>query len=717
MNGSPVVLGAGFGMIQKVCGALGRKWILLLALLCVPGWLHAQTPPPANYYVATTGSDSNNGTTPTTPFANITHALTLCTGGQTVAVASGTYSTLTWTGTLGGTPTGAVVYDNIVRTSMVTVIGWGATPPLIQPPSTEAYMAVWINGGSYLTFDNFVMHSNNGYPLFDITSNWATGTPRAKDITVENCDLSDPDSGDPNFETFCVANRSGADNITVQNCNIHDSSAGIGGDGEATPTTASNNIQILNNTLKNFSSDAIQFANWNNVLIDGNTIENMADVANDSLHNDGIQFGGDTQNATISNNVIAHSNGQLILIAIEAGGPVDNVLVENNVIWDSGGFAIQNSGATHAKFINNTVFKGALGGLLVRSSGSVAPNDTVVANNYLCSFGYYQGASGAYEDYNYLPAGEGTGAHDIHGTTPDFVNTTDGNFHPAAGSPLFGAGIQSFSAIVDGTPTNFTAPAVDLDFITRGNPPTIGAYETTAGNSSIAYCGFDYATTGKASTLTDGAADYGWVEPTWSGGTVVSPGLAYSTLPTLGLALSNAANLGASRTINSSDMPAGYTVLGSDGITRLGKAGTTVWLSGIIEPTSSASATTNIELDGQSGGGGDKLNIGEVNATTTSWGMGNSYSGTYAFATGAAPIQTGVAAYLVVEIQFTTGNSIINLWVDPPLGDTPPATPDATLSTVQVGTFNILGFVGVRTSTGDEFNVGTSWLSVTSGGL
>ena len=116
------------------------------------------------------------------------------------------------------------------------------------------------------------------------------------------------------------------------------------------------------------------------------------------------------------------------------------------------------------------------------------PHDTIVANNALCGYGINNDnppATVAYEDYNYLPTGSGAGTHDIHGTTPGYVNSTSGNFHPATGSPLLAAGIGSFT--VSGT--NYFAPTNDLDFITRGNPPTIGAYETTLGNTAIAYCG------------------------------------------------------------------------------------------------------------------------------------------------------------------------------------------------------------------------------------
>jgi hypothetical protein len=731
VKGALAVLGAGFGLVGKLGGAVGRKWLLLMALVYVPGFLHAQTPPTATYYVATTGSDSALGTSSTTPFLTIGHALGVCNGGESIAVYSGTYSTIQ--PNTGYGCSGFVVmtpYTNNaakIYTSMVTCFGWGPTQPVIEPPA-GVYGALMVNGESNITFENLKFFSEDTATLVKVNWQWAYHQP-CSNVVFENCDISDPDSADTtqNAGPSALSIEDGVNNVTVENCYIHDSEEGLTAGDSSGAGSACTNVNILNNRLEHFTGDAIIFSNWFNVTISDNIIEDIYDTPTTTTHNDGLQLSGPDENVTITNNVIAHSHDQCILFQT-VEGTIDHVLVENNLVYDgqSGGGPIQTEGVTNMVIINNT-----FDSLYIRpyttlsygnGVGDIYPTDTVVANNSLGLIKFQTGASAAYEDYNYAPKNNNsfpTGPHDIIGTTPDYVNTTDGNFHPAAGSPLFGAGIHSFSATVDGTLTNFTAPAVDLDYITRGNPPTIGAYETTAGNSSIAYSGFDYATTGAASGLTDGASDYGWVETTWTGsGTIVSPGLTYSSLPTLGDAMSFTANQPASRTINSSDMPAGYTINGSDGVARLGNPGTTVWMSFLIDPTATQSGSLNagVHLVGQSGGGGDKLFIGDVTGTTTSWGVGNIYSGVYAYASSAARITMGQTAFLVAEITFTSGNSTINLWVNPPLGETPPATPDATLSTVDVGPFNVIQFKGSRASIGDEYNVGTSWLSVTSGG-
>ena len=57
----------------------------LLMLITIIGWTI-----PNKYYVSTTGSNSNNGTS-ATPFLTITQAVSTASGGDTIVVQPGTY--------------------------------------------------------------------------------------------------------------------------------------------------------------------------------------------------------------------------------------------------------------------------------------------------------------------------------------------------------------------------------------------------------------------------------------------------------------------------------------------------------------------------------------------------------------------------------------------------------------------------------------------------
>lgn len=82
-----------------------------------------------NYYVATTGSDSNNGTSVSTPFATISKALSVVSAGQTILVRAGTYNLSTR------------ININTAWGSNVRLWGYGEERPIIDGSSLGAAAA------------------------------------------------------------------------------------------------------------------------------------------------------------------------------------------------------------------------------------------------------------------------------------------------------------------------------------------------------------------------------------------------------------------------------------------------------------------------------------------------------------------------------------------------------------------------------------------------
>lgn len=659
-----------------------RVIIVTAVLSALAASAHAQTPI-ANYYVGPGGSDTNPGTA-AAPFATVNKALGLCNGGETVAVASGTYNG---------------IRDQKVRTSNVTVVGYGSPLPTITGTGNSGNQALFLTGGQYLTFDSLkfaeaVMITD--HPTLHQGQ-------QAHHISIQNCDLSAPGTA--------LTIRSGAHDITLDDSYVHDSANGISGPNQ--PDNC-NNINITNNVVENFTADAIQFGHWDNVLFEGNVVRYVSDPA-DVIHNDTLQFTGGSQHVIIRKNVIAHSNDQLILIQ-PAFGAIDDVLVENNLIYDSGAVAIQSQGVTNARFINNTVWFGGLGGLLLRGYNGLVPNDTIVANNVLSSMSYYEGATAAYEDYNYCASG-GTGAHDSHGGAPGFIDTVSENFRPAAGSPLLDAGTATY------------APGTDLSGETRTAPPSIGAYEDSTSSTLFVYDGFNYAVTSNIGTSSGSTTDYGWTGTTWTGtNAVVSPGLyydlhtvrgnTYSGLPVEGNALAFGSNVGSARTIDVSALPATYTVVDSDGITRAGKPGVTLWISFLLRMDAAGTSTSGggLSLTGATTGGGEKLMLGDL-STNNVWAISKPNYPAKTAVSGTT-ITTGQITFLVAKLTYVTGanNDTVQLYVNPPLGPNPPAAADATLSGADLAAFDKVQFKSSLAATGDEVRIGTTWRAVTSVG-
>jgi hypothetical protein len=238
---------------------------------------------------------------------------------------------------------------------------------------------------------------------------------------------------------LCFVVRGGSREVLIEDSHIFDCRVGIGG---VATDPRSSDVVIRGNLLERFTGDGIQFGGWNDVRIDGNVIRKMADPLGET-HNDGIQLTGNTRNVAITNNSITESNGQLLFIR-DNFGPNDDLLVQNNLIARAGAYAVQNMGATRARYINNTIWYSRYGGLLLRrggAKGAIAPRDTVVVNNILSGYAEVENATAA--TYGANAVGKCTKVM-RPGTTcvkdPLFTNVAAGDFRVSPASPVLGLG-------------------------------------------------------------------------------------------------------------------------------------------------------------------------------------------------------------------------------------------------------------------------------------
>ena len=203
----------------------------------------------------------------------------------------------------------------------------------------------------------------------------------ARHIAFSDDDFTAPGGG-------CISARNGVEGFTVSASRIHDCENGFGA--AAGPTIPrSTGLTFTNNTFEHFSGDAIQFGNWDQVRITGNTIRDMRDPAG-KIHNDGIQITGYSRGVVIAGNRMSDSRHQLIFMQ-DALGPIDDVRVENNLLLRAGGVALQSQGITAAQIVNNTIWDNGVAGLWLtpgfeRDGVRVMPTDTVVANNVVQKF-------------------------------------------------------------------------------------------------------------------------------------------------------------------------------------------------------------------------------------------------------------------------------------------------------------------------------------------
>jgi parallel beta helix pectate lyase-like protein len=374
-------------------------------------------------YVSNGGSNANPGTK-AQPIATLQRAFDMTIGGELVLFEPGTYGDY------------ATAKDKKVRTSTTRFVG------LCRPGAPVKIDGFQAHGGKHLDLSRFIF--TNDVVLTDDAFHGPVEIATADYRLHHNVFKNPWGSG------TALMIRSGAHRIVVEDNEIDGWTTGIGG-----PNTAgkfSSDITIRRNVIRNLRSDGIQFGFWNNVLIEANDIGQMADP---EIHNDGIQFTGGSSHVVIRRNRLHHSeHGQLLLVQ-PAFAPIDDVLIENNLLHDAAGYAVQIQGSTNTRFVNNTVWFSGYGGLLLRPYGSTVPTDYVVANNVL--YGY---------DLDGVTPAVFVGNITRYAIPdPGFVDVTGRDFRLRSSAAAKAAGHPAYN------------PEVDFEGAARGAVPSAGAYE------------------------------------------------------------------------------------------------------------------------------------------------------------------------------------------------------------------------------------------------
>jgi len=231
-----------------------------------------------------------------------------------------------------------------------------------------------------------------------------------------------------------------------------------------------NNIQTIDNTITNFSADAMRLLGSNN-LIEHNIIKNCYDV--DDNHDDAIQAfttGGLTiDNNSIKRNIILNYEdpNQPLLGPLQGiacfDGPLNNWLVENNLVVVNHWHGISLYGAVNCTITNNTVLDPTPNNgtgpswIKIEDDGSYIASDCTVKNNIINTLSVTSNTA----------IGNNTLLSTFTDYSTNFVDYTNYDFH-----------LLATSSSVDNADANF-APNKDLDNIDRpqGNGYDIGCYE------------------------------------------------------------------------------------------------------------------------------------------------------------------------------------------------------------------------------------------------
>lgn len=202
-----------------------------------------------SYYVSTTGSDTNNGTSLTTPYKTIAKAITSASAGDTIYVRAGTYPafSVTKSGSAG---------------NYLTISGYGSEKPIITGSSQQ----IVLTSVSYVRI--------SGFEVIGATASWGGG------IYVDRSNYN-----------------------IIENNIVHDNT---GSNTSGILVSAGSYNKILNNEVYNNYLNGIQIISHSSTQSVGNEISNNKSYNNtlSGGNSDGIKLEGlNTKNNLISNNL------------------------------------------------------------------------------------------------------------------------------------------------------------------------------------------------------------------------------------------------------------------------------------------------------------------------------------------------------------------------------------------------------------------------------
>lgn len=458
------------------------------------------------YYVATTGSDSNTGTS-NAPWKSLQHAADTVPAGSTVYVRGGTYNQKLKITRSGSAEQGPIVFKNY-NAENVTLDGKGLSVDgvegLIELSDVEYItvqgfdishyttssrgavpVGIYVHGaGSSITIADNRIHDIKSLATptgSDLTGRdahgiavYGTKAPAPiRDIEISGNELYNLVLGSSeslvlngNVDTFTLA-----DNVIHENDNIGIDLIGFEGIAPNPAYDQARNGVVKNNLVYNISS--------NNNPSYGKLLPNDSNAAG------GIYVDGGKDNVIEQN--YSYNNDIGIEIASEhAGRSTDNITIRSNVIYNNrltgiamGGYDADRGSTVNCTIVNNTVYNNdrlgyGNGQLYIQSD---TRNNVILNNIFVASstdvliYNEYTNNSGNIVDYNlyFSPGGsdeanwtwrnneyvgftayqKGTGndAHSKFGD-PKFVSPVGGDFHLQPSSPATDGGVSDQAMLV-----------------------------------------------------------------------------------------------------------------------------------------------------------------------------------------------------------------------------------------------------------------------------
>lgn len=427
------------------------------------------------YWVATTGSNSNDGSEGS-PWLTLAFAWSQIVSNDIIRVKAGTY-TLTSQLTLNGSKTGVTITADVPATKPIIT---KATEGLVRIAAgtddlTLSYLQIEMAArrtAGYFFGNVFCLAARTIIDNCHIQKGWIGVELRggAGNI-IRNCEIHDHGTVDTTPETgngFGVIHYTeGGTAWTPGNYDrIHDNLIyDCGGDSYQCDNAAGTKyVEFDHNDCHSNGEDGVDLKDAQFFRIHHNLIH---DCAGDGIVSHAAEPADDIE---IYNNKIYGNNWWGIFLA----GNCDRWSIQNNVIYDNATdqgtystLGVQMGGTLHT-FYHNTVYNNGRAGIK-SAAGHLVKNNAFFENG-AGSNGNIDAASGGTIDTNYVyPTSPGiTGTNPVTDADPKFKDVAARDFHLLSGSPLINAGLTGLGV------------TTDYDDAARDSQPDLGAFESGA---------------------------------------------------------------------------------------------------------------------------------------------------------------------------------------------------------------------------------------------